>query len=94
MRGDVTNQNRGSGQHCLGLSSTKETMGAKNCWNYATDFSQSLTKKAENAINNVRRLFYWYRWRDAGGISWAPEVVAANEPQSVNSGGGKIIYLK
>ena len=27
-------------------------------------------------------------------ISWAPEVVAANEPQSLNSGGGKIIYLK
>ena len=27
-------------------------------------------------------------------ISWASEVVAANEPQSLNSGGGKIIYLK
>ena len=27
-------------------------------------------------------------------ISWASEVVAVNEPQSVNSGGGKIIYLK
>ena len=95
MRGDVTDQNIGTGQHRLGLW---VCVLQKRLWEprIATEFSQSLTKKAENAIDNVRRGDYFIGvvGEMLEAISWALEVVAANEPQSVNSGGGKIIYLK